>query len=159
MTSDTDIDYLSKEKHKQLEKELQQLKTVRRQEIANELEFAKSLGDLSENAEYQQAREAQANLEDRINQIESLLKNAIIVSEKHKVDSIGIGSMVEVKKEGSGDTQKYQLVGSEEADMATGKLSIKSPLGDALYEKKVGDTVSFESPNGQKLSYTILEIK
>ncbi|MBI2046138.1 MAG: transcription elongation factor GreA [Parcubacteria group bacterium] len=154
-----DIDYLSKEKHKELEKELQQLKTVRRQEIANDLEFAKSLGDLSENAEYQQAREAQANLEDRINQIEMLLKSAIIVSDKHKSDSIGIGSVVEVKKEGSNDTQKYQLVGSEEADMAAGKLSIKSPLGEALYEKKKGETAIFKAPNGKDLSYIIVSIE
>ena len=154
-----DIDYLSKEKHKELEKELLQLKTVRRQEIANDLEFAKSLGDLSENAEYQQAREAQAKLEDRINQLEVLLKSAIIVSSKHKSDAIGIGSIVEVKKEGSSDMQKYQLVGSEEADMAAGKLSIKSPLGEALYEKKKGDIVLFKAPNGQQLSYTIVSIE
>ena len=154
-----DIDYLSKEKHKELEKELLQLKTVRRQEIAGELEFAKSLGDLSENAEYQQAREAQAKLEDRINQLEVLLKSAIIVSNKHQSDSIGIGSIVEVKKEDSKDTQKYQLVGSEEADMATGKLSIKSPLGEALYEKKIGETVLFKAPNGKELVYAIISIE
>ena len=154
-----DIDYLSKEKHKELEKELLQLKTVRRQEIANDLEFAKSLGDLSENAEYQQAREAQAKLEDRINQLEVLLKSAVIVSSKHKSDSIGIGSIVGVKKGGSDKMQKYQLVGSEEADMVAGKLSIKSPLGEALYEKKMGETLSFKAPNGQELSYVIVSIE
>ncbi len=150
-------EYLTKEKHKELTIELEHLKTVRRKEIAEELEFAKSLGDLSENAEYHEARESQAALEDRISQLESILASAQIVKAHHS-DTVDIGSTVHVKKVGDKTAKVYTIVGSEEADMAAGKISFKSPLGEAMLSKKKGDEFKFKSPVGE-MKYTIVSIE
>jgi transcription elongation factor GreA len=149
--------YLSKEKYKELENELDFLTTTRRKEIADKLEYAKSLGDLSENAEYQEAREDQANTERRILEIEITLKNASVIK-KHHSDKIEVGSSVVVQKEGESNKTKYQIVGSEEADMSLGKISNVSPLGEVLVGKKVGEDVFFESPSG-KMKYKIINIE
>src|ERR1700733_7675020 len=135
-------EYLTKEKLKELEAELHALKTVRRKEVAESLEAAKSLGDLSENAEYQEARELQATIEERIMKLEGIVKNAVIV-ERHHSDSVDIGSSVMVKKDGDKAERSYTIVGSEEADMASGKISYVSPLGKALMGKKKGDVFTF----------------
>jgi transcription elongation factor GreA len=148
--------YLTREKYEELEKELHFLKSVRRREVAKNLEYAKSLGDLSENAEYQEARDEQAKLEDRISHLEGILQFAEIVAPRRS-DIIGIGSTVVVAKAG-GKPMNYQLVGSEEADMTTGKISDQSPLGAALIGKKKGDEVSVKTPGGSA-SYEILEVK
>ncbi len=147
---------LSQEKFDELAKELEHLKTVRRSEIAKNLEYARSLGDLSENAEYQEARELQAATEERIRKLEELVKHATIVTDGKKKDIVGFGSMVTIKKEG-GDTHEYKIVGSEEADMRERKLSHVSPLGAALMGKKKGDTFTFETPNG-KQTYTVQKV-
>jgi transcription elongation factor GreA len=139
-----------------LESELQTLRTVRRKEIADALEYAKSLGDLSENAEYQEARELQANIEDRIRKIDSILQNAKIITFHHS-DKVEIGSTVIVKKKGSKEEKTYKIVGAEEADMAAGKLSNKSPIGSAMLGKKKGEDFSFSSPAGT-MTYTIVKI-
>jgi len=148
--------YLSREKHKTLEEELKELKTVKRKEIAEQLEFAKSLGDLSENAEYQEARDNQATLEERIMKIEEMLKHGVIISEKQR-NTVSIGSSVTV----SGDREKgeitWHIVGSEESDLLNNKISNESPLGAALLGKKVGDEVEFATPRGTA-HYTILKI-
>lgn len=149
--------YLTKEKLDALTAELENLKTVRRKEIAQDLEYAKSLGDLSENAEYQEARESQANIEDRINKIEGLLKTAMIVSH-HDDDVINIGSKVTIKKEEAKDSVQYTIVSSEEADVSVGKLSYNSPLGVALMGKKKGQNFIFKSPKGN-INYTVVEVK
>ncbi|MFA5841540.1 MAG: transcription elongation factor GreA [Candidatus Paceibacterota bacterium] len=149
--------YLSREKLEDLKKELEFLKSTKRKEIAENLEFAKSLGDISENAEYSQAREDQAKTEDRILQIEENLKNAVIVT-KHHSSNIEVGSTVIVEKGDSGVKQKYQIVGSEESDMKQGKISNRSPLGEALFGKKKGDKVTFKTPTGIT-NYKILEIE
>jgi len=149
--------YLSKEKYKALQEELERLKTTRRKEIAEKLEFAKSLGDLSENAEYHEAREAQANTERRIVELEGLLEEVEVV-EKHHSSIVEVGSVIIVKKEGDKDKHKYQIVGSEEADFATGKISNVSPLGGALMGKKKGDRASFQSPAGN-VEYKIVDIE
>lgn len=150
-------EYLTKEKHKELTVELEHLKTIRRKEIAEELEFAKSLGDLSENAEYHEAREAQAALEDRIATLESILASAEIVKVHHS-NHVEIGSKVHVKKTGDKIEKIYIIVGSEEADMAAGKISFKSPLGEALLGKKKGDEFTFKSPVGE-MKYMIVSIE
>jgi len=150
-------EYLSKEKFKQLKAELEELKTSKRKEIADELEFAKSLGDLSENAEYHEAREAQAALEDRIATLESVLASAEIVGNHHS-NFVEVGSTVNIKKAGDKVTKKYMLVGSEEADFAAGKISFKSPLGQAMMGKKKGEEFSFNAPAGV-VKYTIVEIE
>ncbi len=153
---DTQKEYLSKEKFEELKEELDFLTHVRRKEIAEALEAAKSLGDLSENAEYHSARELQAGIEERIMVLEEILKNAVIVGSKHKTDAVGIGSHVSVKR--GKDTKSYTIVGSEEADVAAGKISNKSPLGEAIMGKKKGDTFAYTSPAGE-MKGEILEIK
>jgi transcription elongation factor GreA len=150
-------EYLSKEKFKLLTTELEELKTVKRKKIAEELEFAKALGDLSENAEYHEAREAQAALEDRILQLESILANAEIVATHHS-DKVEVGSVVHVKKSGEKTERVYTIVGSEEADTATGKISFKSPLGQALLGKKKGEEFKFKTPAGE-VKYTVSSIE
>lgn len=149
--------YITEEKRKALLAELEESKTIRRKEILEALEYAKSLGDLSENAEYHQAREDQGKLEDRINQIEYMLQHAIVVK-KHHSTKVEIGTTVTVKKEGTKDSVTYNIVGAEEADMAAGKISNKSPLGAALFGKEEGDVVSLTTPKGL-VKYTIVEIQ
>jgi len=152
----TKKEYLSREKHGELKEELEFLTHVRRKEIAESLEAAKALGDLSENAEYHSAREAQAAMEERIMVLEEILKNAVIVSAKHKTDAVGIGSVVTVKC--GKDVKTYTIVGSEEANIADGKISNKSPLGEAMMGMKKGDVATYPTPAGEK-KCEILEIK
>jgi len=146
--ADNDKNYLSQEKYNELQKELKELKTKNRKEVAEKLEYAKSLGDLSENTEYQEARESQANIEDRISTIETLLKSAVIATQ-HKGDIVDIGSSVTIKRDGTSGVSAYQLVGSEEADVAMGKISNRSPLGEALMGKRQGDVFSYHTPKGE----------
>lgn len=149
---------MSQEKFDELSKELDELKTVRRREVAEQLEYARSLGDLSENAEYQEAREMQSAVEERISKLESILKSAKIVR-GGKTDTIGMGSVVSVKpltKEGEAHT--YTIVGAEEANIIAGKVSYHSPLGGALLGKKKGDEFSFHTPRGTQ-KYKILKVE
>lgn len=139
--------FLSREKHDELLKELESLKSESRKAVAEKLEYAKSLGDLSENTEYQEAREAQANIEDRISKIETLLKSAVITT-THKSDSVDISSRVTIEREGVSKEEMFELVGSEEADVPQRKISNKSPLGEALFGKKRGDTFTYQTPQG-----------
>lgn len=150
-------EYLSKEKFEELTKELDHLKSVRRKEIAEQLEFAKSLGDLSENAEYHEARQNQAETEDRISKLEALLRQVEITG-THKNGTVGIGSTVTIHRAGSKTESVYQIVGSEEANTREGKISNKSPLGAAFIGKSKGDKVSCETPGGTVMC-TILEVK
>ena len=148
--------YLTKDKYDELKIELEKLRSQGRKEVAENLEYSKQLGDLSENAEYHQAREQQAILEERIARLDALLKSAVIMDAHHS-DIANIGSTVEVKREGKDETATYTIVGSEEADMANRKLSIVSPLGTAMKGKKQGDTFAVETPAG-KIKYTIVSI-
>lgn len=150
------MEYLTLEKKTELETELNHLKSVRRKEIADALEYAKSLGDLSENAEYHQAREDQANCEERIAHVEQILKNAVIM-DKHHSGKVEVGTTITVVKKGEKEEKQFLLVGSEEADSQAGKISNESPLGQALLGKTKGDIVSFETPKGE-MSYTIKSI-
>ncbi|HAT68523.1 MAG: transcription elongation factor GreA [Candidatus Yonathbacteria bacterium RIFOXYC2_FULL_47_9] len=140
-------EYLSQEKFNELKQELDHLKSVRRKEIAEQLEFAKGLGDLSENAEYHEARQNQAETEERIAKLEVMLKQAVI-TEKHAGGMVGVGSTVVIQKTGEKTERRYQIVGSEEANTKEGKISNKSPLGEALMGKVKGDKVSYETPAG-----------
>ncbi len=153
----TEVQYLTSEKRAELEKELNFLKTERRKEIAEHLEYSKKLGDLSENAEYHQAREEQAVAEDRISRLENLLKNALMIGEGGK-DSITIGSTFRLQKDGDNKTYIYTIVGSEEADMTHGKISNISPLGSVLLGHKKGDKVKVVTPKGT-VEYTVVIIK
>lgn len=150
-------EYLTQEKYDQLQDELQDLKTNKRKEVAEHLEHARSLGDLSENAEYHEAREQQAQTEARIIQLETILKNAQIV--KHTTgETVEVGSQVTVIKNGESNQTIFTLVGSEEADISLGKISHHSPLGAALFGKKKGQSFEFESPKGT-VKYTIISVK
>ncbi len=149
---------LSKEKFEELTHELDDLKTRRRKEIAEQLEYARSLGDLSENAEYQEAREMQGAVEERIQKLESILKSAKISKGTSKSDSVGMGSVVTVEKVGEEEKHVYSIVGAEEADMLSGKISYHSPLGGALMGKKKGDQFTFTTPRGA-MKYKILKIE
>ena len=149
--------YLSVEKHGELVAELEELKTNRRREVASRLEFAKSLGDLSENAEYHAAREEQSDIEDRIAELEMLLKNSEIIAAHHG-QVIAIGSVISLRRAGDESDQEFTLVGAEEADTATGKISYHSPIGAALLGKKKGETVLVKTPRGET-RYQVLQVK
>lgn len=153
----TETQYLTNEKFAELKKELEQLKTVRRKEVAEQLEYAKRLGDLSENAEYHQAREEQALVEDRIARLEDLLKNAVIAN-KGSSDVVTVGSTVRLTREGENKSHLYTIVGSEEADMSQGKVSNMSPLGSALLGHKEGDHIQVTTPKGI-VKYVLASIK
>jgi len=149
-------DYITEEKRKAFEVELEELKGPKRKKILADLEYSKSLGDLKENAEYHQTREDQGKLEGRILKIEQILQSSEVVSGKGG-DTVGIGSKVVVQKEGTKGKKTYVIVGSEEANMAEGKISNKSPFGEALLNKKKGDKVSFNTPNG-RVDYKIISV-
>jgi transcription elongation factor GreA len=150
-------EYLTKEKYDELARELDHLKTTRRKEIAESLEYAKSLGDLSENQEYQEARDSQAVLEDRITRLEAILKSASIVS-THDTSVVAVGSLITVEKEADRAKKSYTIVGSEEANASTGKISMFSPLGSAVLGKSKGESFSFQTPSGM-MSYKVIDIK
>ena len=135
----------------ELEAELNELKLNKRPEIINALKYARSLGDLSENADYDAARNEQAQLESRIKELEYKLEHSEIVANKDK-NVVNIGSTVVIEYE-PGDTEEYKIVGSLEADPFNNKISNESPIGKAVIGHKALDTVAVESPNG---SYDVL---
>lgn len=149
--------YLTKEKYDELEAELHHLSTSRRREVAEHLEYARSLGDLSENAEYHQAREEQALIEDRIAKLEVIIKHAQIIAQHHS-DSVELGSTVTIQKVGDSEKKTYTIVGPEESDTSVGKISHSSPLGKSIVGKKKGDTFAFSTPKGE-VQYKVIEIK
>jgi transcription elongation factor GreA len=153
---DPTTDYITREKRQELEKELENLKGPKRKEILEALKTAKALGDLSENAEYHQAREEQGKLEARIAKIKEVLNSSETVTGGGG-DVIEIGSRVIAQKKGEKEKKEYVVVGSEEADMALGKVSNKSPLGEALFGKKKGDQVFVQAPSGA-INYKILNV-
>ncbi len=148
--------YITAEKRKALAEELQDLRGPKRKEILDALAYAKSLGDLSENAEYHNAREEQGKLEGRIKRIEEILETSETVRGGGG-DIVEIGSKVIVQKESTKEEKKYVIVGSPEADMAKGKISNHSPIGRALFGKKKGDKVSFDAPKGA-VHYKIIDV-
>ena len=141
----SDYSILTLEGKKKLEEEFNGLKTVKRKEISERIELAKEHGDLSENAEYQQAREEQSFFEGRILEIENILKNAVVAGEASG-DTVQIGSQVAL--EFNGQKLAYTIVGSHEGDPAGGLLSCDSPLAQAILGKKAGEAVSVETPKG-----------
>lgn len=150
-------EFLTQEKIESLEQELEFLKTEKRSGILDRLAFAKSLGDLSENAEYHSAKEEQGKNEARISQIETILKNAVIV-EANDDGKIGLGSTVVLEKKDTKEEKTYQIVGNEEADFSSGKISFESPLGNALIDKQAKDEVMIATPKGDTV-YLIKMVK
>lgn len=150
-----DITYLSQERFDELSQELQELKTKGRQEIAQRLKQAKELGDLSENSEYQEAREEQNRLEQKIAEVDDLLKHSSIIKKPTGTATVRIGSKVKVRKDH--ETLTYSIVGSNEAKPAEGFVSNESPLGRGLLGHKVGDFIFIKAPKGE-IGYQILAI-
>lgn len=150
--------YLSQEKYNELKNELDFLITTKRKEIAEQLEYARSLGDLSENAEYQEARQIQGQIESRIRYLTSLFKTAEIVA-PHKSDHVEVGATVTIERAGEKEKRLYHVVGSEEADTAEGRISLNSPLGQAMLGKKKGDDFIVKAPSGKEAHYKILKIE
>lgn len=149
--------YLTQKGLDDLKNELDNLINVRRPENIQAIKEARSLGDLSENAEYDAARNEQAQIEGRIKQLEKMLENVSIISEVSK-DKVGIGNTVTIKYVDDDEEDEYKIVGSQEADPFESRISNESPIAKALLEHKVGDIVTVESPNGS-YEIEIVEIK
>ena len=149
---------LTDEGLKKLEAELEELKTVKRKEIAEKIKVALSFGDLSENSEYDEAKNDQAMIESRISTIEDMLKNVKVIDEDDlTTEHIHVGSKVRVRDVEFDEVCEYQIVGSNEADPADGRISDESPVGKGLLGHKVGERVEVETPAGP-MAYEILEI-
>lgn len=148
--------YLTQEGAKKLQAELAELTGPRREELARRLRSAIQMGDLSENADYHKAKEDQAFLEGRIQEIEAVLRTAVVV-EKSSSDVVSVGCTVTVQEENL-DPETYYLVGAKEADPRHGKISNESPIGRALMDHKAGDIVEAETPGG-KIRFKILKIE
>ncbi len=143
---------------KKLEDELQDLKVVQRKEIAQKIKEAREQGDLSENAEYDAAKDEQRDIETRIEQIEKILKNAeVVLEEEIDLDRINIGCSVRVLDIEYNEEEEYKLVGSSEASSLQNKISNESPIGQALIGAKIGDVVNVEAPTGV-VQYKVLSI-
>ena len=144
---------------KKLEEELEYLKTVKRKEITEKIKVALGYGDLSENSEYDEAKNDQAFTEGRIIQLENMLKNAVVVDESEiPKDKVSVGSIVKVMDYEFDEEVEYTIVGSAEADPMNFKISNESPVGSALLGKKVGDVVEVAVPNGVS-KFEVLEIR
>jgi transcription elongation factor GreA len=148
--------YLTREGEKKLKAELAELTGPRREELSKRLRSAIQMGDLSENADYHKAKEDQAFLEGRIQEIEAVLRTAVIV-DKTQSDVVTVGSHVTVQEDNF-PPETYSLVGAKEADPRNGKISNESPIGSALMDHKVGDIVVAETPGGQ-VKFKILKIE
>ena len=144
---------------KKLDDELQELKVVKRKEVAQKIKEAREQGDLSENAEYDAAKDEQRDIEARIEDIEKILKNAeVVVEEEVELDKISVGCTVRILDCEFDEELEYKIVGSTEANSLKGKISNESPVGRALIGAKVGDTVKVETQVGD-LEYKVLEIQ
>ena len=149
---------LTLEGKRKYEAELNELKTVKRKEIAENLQTARAQGDLSENSEYDEAKNDQAKLEARIKELETVLRNVEVIDEIEMIlDNVHIGSTVKVHDRKFDEDVVFQIVGSSEADPFNGKISDESPVGKALLDKSIGDIVKVETPGGES-DFTILEI-
>ena len=139
---------LTKDGIVKLERELDELRTVRRAEVAERIKYAKDFGDISENAEYEDAKNEQGMVEGRILVVENMLRNAVVIQEASGAGVIALGSSVEVQDEFG--KQTFTIVGPAEVDVAAGRISLESPVGKALLGHKVGDEVQVQSPGGSR---------
>jgi len=139
---------LTKDGIAKLERELDELRTVRRSEVAERIKYAKDFGDISENAEYEDAKNEQGMLEGRILVLENMLRNAVVIEEAPNGGVVGVGSVGDVKDEFG--KQSFTIVGPAEVDVAQGRISMESPVGKALLGHKVGEEVEVQSPGGAR---------
>ena len=145
---------LTKEGLEKLQQELEELRTVRRSEVAERIKYAKEFGDISENAEYEDAKNEQGMVEGRILTLEKMIRNAVIIEEHHD-GVVQVGSVVQVKDDFGKET--YTIVGPAEVDVARGRISMESPVGKALIGHKVGDKVQVQTPGGSR-TVTIVKV-
>lgn len=151
--------FLTKEGLLKLQEELETLKTVTRKEVAERIKIALGYGDLSENAEYDQAKNEQAQVEERIAKLESILGDAKIVDDEDiTTEKVNVGTVVSIIEEGTEDKETYTIVGSAESDPLAGKISNESPLGSALLGKRRKDKIEVHAPDGI-IRYTIVSIR
>ncbi|MDQ0508740.1 Transcript cleavage factor greA [Aedoeadaptatus ivorii] len=154
---DKDV-FITEEGLQKIEDEIEYLKTVRRKEVAERIKVALGYGDLSENSEYDEAKNEQAQVEERIAKLEYMARNAKVVKEDDlNEDIVNVGSTVVVKDIETGDEDTYDIVGSAEADPLEGKISNESPIGAGLMGKSVGDVAEIEVPQG-KVQLEVLKI-
>jgi len=149
---------LTPEGQTKLEEELRHLETVRRREVGQRIKEAKEFGDISENSEYDDAKNEQAWVESRIAEISQILAHATIIDKPKKSDKVTLGSKVKLQDTKSGDEHLFQIVGSAEADPSEHRISNESPVGEAVIGKKRGDTVNVQTPSGKVLEFTIMSI-
>ena len=149
---------LTPEGQTMLEAELRHLETARRREVGERIKEAKEFGDISENSEYDDAKNEQAWVESRIIEVTQILARATIIDAPKKSDKVTLGSRVELKS-AAGASHVYQVVGSAEADPAHDKISNESPVGQAILGHKKGETVEVTTPSGKVIEYSILSIK
>lgn len=150
--------FMTAEGKKQLEERLKDLKVNGRAEMAEKIRVAREFGDLSENAEYDIAKDEQAKMEAEIIEIEAKLRNAVIIDEKVKGDKADVGSKIEIKETKSGMTFVYTIVGTHESNPMEGRISNESPIGKAVLGKRKGDEVVVKAPAGEAV-YKIVDIK
>ena len=144
---------------KAMQEELEYLKTVRRKELAVEIKEARSHGDLSENSEYDEAKNTQGLVENRITELEQMIKNAVVIDESElSVENVSVGTHVTIQMTGDDETEEYDIVGRTEADPLNGKISDESPVGHGLLGKAVGEKAEVLLPTGQTVEYTVLSI-
>src|SRR5690606_22280080 len=148
--------YLTAEGFKKVQEEYDYLTGTRRKEVAQMIAEAKAEGDISENAGYDEAKTAQGFLEGRIRELEAIIKNAQVIQESKDKGAVALGRTVIVRESGADDEETYAIVGSLEADPASGRISNSSPLGKSLMGKKVGDRVTVDSPGGE-IEFEILK--
>lgn len=150
--------FLTKEGLLKLEEELEELKTIKRKEIADKIKVARGFGDLSENAEYDEAKNEQASIEERIAKIENMLVNAVTIDESEiTTDKVSVGSKIIIRDLEDDEDLEYLIVGSAEADPLEGKISNESPVGRAAIGKRKGDILQVETPAGV-VEYRIVKI-
>jgi transcription elongation factor GreA len=150
---------LTREGLEELTVEIEQLKLVKRKEVAEKIKAALAFGDISENAEYDEAKNEQGEIEKRILKIENMIKNAKLIEEVSGNDSVKLGSTVKTRDIEYDEVMEYKIVGSVEADPMKGKISNVSPLGKALLGKKAGEVLEVSTPSGHYVKYEIVSIE
>ncbi|AQL56028.1 transcription elongation factor GreA [Abyssicoccus albus] len=157
---DTKKEYpMTQEGYDKLEKDLEIYKTEKRPEVVEKIKVARSFGDLSENSEYDAAKDEQGFIEQEITKMETMLRHAVIIEANKNSDEVQLGKMVTFIEVPDGDEESYQIVGSAEADPFEGKISNESPIAKTLLGKKVGDKVTVPLPNGSSMDVEIKSVK
>ena len=147
---------ISQARYDQIREQLEYLQTVREKEVAEQIKEARSFGDLSENSEYDEAKNEQAKLYTQIAELTDIIENAEIIEVTVDGDAIGMGSRVVLREKGETEEERYEIVGSQESDPRVGRISEDSPIGRALIGRHAGDEVNVETPTGEVLTFVVI---